>query len=109
MARDHQRPHRGLDGQTPLDRWSQVGYEVRWLEPWSDLDDVCLLEERRKRSARAAGIFAATTNKSGGTPERVPPRWSSVAPSCAGKRAGGSRSARGPRPVKKDMPSGQKS
>jgi len=47
-AEYHQRPHRGLDGQTPLDRWSQVGDEVRWLEPEIDLDDVCLLEERRK-------------------------------------------------------------
>ena len=44
----HQRPHRGLDGQTPLDRWAQAGNEVRWLEPGLDLDDVCLLEARRK-------------------------------------------------------------
>jgi transposase InsO family protein len=44
----HQRPHRGLDKQTPTERWSQVADEVRFLEPGLDLDDVCLLEARRK-------------------------------------------------------------
>lgn len=44
----HQNPHRGLDEQTPLDRWAQVGDDVRWLEPGVDLDDVCLAEARRK-------------------------------------------------------------
>lgn len=44
----HQRPHRGLDGESPLDRWSAVGDEVRGLEPGLDLDDACLLEARRK-------------------------------------------------------------
>lgn len=44
----HHAPHRGLNGQTPLERWSQVGDEVRWLEPGVDLDDVCLLEARRR-------------------------------------------------------------
>jgi transposase InsO family protein len=47
-AEYHQSPHRGLNEQTPLDRWAQVGNEVRWLEPGIDLDDVCLIEARRK-------------------------------------------------------------
>lgn len=44
----HQTPHRGLSGQTPNDRWAQVADQVRWLEPGVDLDDMCLMEERRK-------------------------------------------------------------
>ena len=47
-AEYHHTPHRGLGKQTPLERWAQVGDEVRWLQPELDLDDVCLLEARRK-------------------------------------------------------------
>jgi hypothetical protein len=47
-AEYHHEPHRGLNRETPLDRWAQVGDEVRWLESGLDLDDVCLLEARRK-------------------------------------------------------------
>jgi transposase InsO family protein len=44
----HQTPHRGLGGQTPLDRWAQDGDEVRYPEPGLDLKDLFLFEEKRK-------------------------------------------------------------
>jgi len=44
----HQTPHRGLDGQTPLERWAQTAGEVRFPEPTLDLDDVFLFETTRK-------------------------------------------------------------
>jgi len=44
----HQNPHRGLDGQTPLDRWAQVGDDVRYAGPNVDLDDLFLFETKRK-------------------------------------------------------------
>jgi len=43
----HCSPHRGLEGQTPLDRWAQAGDQVRYLDA-SDLDDLFLAEARRK-------------------------------------------------------------
>jgi transposase InsO family protein len=42
----HCAPHKGLDRQTPLDRWAQVGDEVRYLG--RDLDELFLAEARRK-------------------------------------------------------------
>jgi putative transposase len=42
----HQSPHKGLDGQTPLDRWAQVGDEVRSAE--GDLEELFLAESQRK-------------------------------------------------------------
>lgn len=42
----HRSPHRGLDGVTPLDRWSAVADEVRYLG--LDIDDLFLLEAKRK-------------------------------------------------------------
>ncbi len=44
----HRTPHRGLDGQTPLDRWAHVGDEVRYATPDVDLKDLFLFEEKRK-------------------------------------------------------------
>jgi transposase InsO family protein len=44
----HQRPHKGLDGATPLDRWAQVCDEVRLPEPTLDLAQLFLFEEKRK-------------------------------------------------------------
>lgn len=44
----HQAPHRGLDGETPLDRWSKHGEEVRYLDAKVDLDDLFLFEAKRK-------------------------------------------------------------
>ncbi len=44
----HQSPHRGLDGETPLERWAQTADEVRFPEPDLDLDDQFLFEAARK-------------------------------------------------------------
>lgn len=44
----HQAPHRGLDGETPLDRWAQRASEVKYLDGKVDLDDFFLTEARRK-------------------------------------------------------------
>jgi transposase InsO family protein len=42
----HRTPHRGLDGETPLDKWARVADEVRYLS--EDLDDLFLAEQKRK-------------------------------------------------------------
>jgi transposase InsO family protein len=44
----HHSPHRGLGGQTPLDRWAASADEVRFLGPKVDLDDLFLWETKRK-------------------------------------------------------------
>ena len=45
----HRAPHRGLGGQTPLDRWAQCAGEVRHPdESGLDLEDLFLFETRRK-------------------------------------------------------------
>ena len=44
----HHTPHRGLDGQTPLERWAQTAAQVRFPEPTLDLDDLFLFEAKRK-------------------------------------------------------------
>jgi len=44
----HQSPHRGLDGETPLERWAKCGDEVHYLAAHDDLDELCLTEARRK-------------------------------------------------------------
>ena len=44
----HHAPHRGLDGQTPLERWSGSASDVRYPEPQLDLDDLFLFETTRK-------------------------------------------------------------
>jgi hypothetical protein len=44
----HHTPHRGLDGQTPLERWAQTADQVRFPEPTLDLDDLFLGEATRK-------------------------------------------------------------
>ena len=44
----HQAPHRGLSGQTPLDRWALTGAAVRYPEPGLDLDDLFLFEAKRR-------------------------------------------------------------
>ena len=40
------RPHRGLDGDTPLDRWAMSAQEVQL--PGTDLDEQFLFEEKRR-------------------------------------------------------------
>jgi len=44
----HNSPHRGLDRQTPLERWAQTAQEVRFPEPELDLNDLFLFEAVRK-------------------------------------------------------------
>lgn len=44
----HQAPHRGLDGETPLDRWAKTADEVRYLGSDVDLDGLFLSEATRK-------------------------------------------------------------
>lgn len=44
----HHTPHRGLDGETPLERWASHADEVRFPEPPLDLDDLFLCEVKRK-------------------------------------------------------------
>ena len=44
----HRSPHRGIDRETPLDRWAKCADEVRYLEPGADLDDLFLAEAKRK-------------------------------------------------------------
>ncbi len=56
----HHSPHRGLDGQTPLERWAQSADQVRFPEPGLDLDDLFLFEAKRKvqkdRTASLDGV-----------------------------------------------------
>jgi len=44
----HHTPHRGLNGETPLERWAQCADQVRFVEPGMDLDDLFLFEAARK-------------------------------------------------------------
>jgi transposase InsO family protein len=44
----HHRPHKGLDGETPLDRWAQACDEIRLPEPGLDIAELFLFEEKRK-------------------------------------------------------------
>lgn len=56
----HQAPHRGLDGETPLDRWAQRADDVKYLDGKVDLDDIFFTEARRKvakdRTVSLAGL-----------------------------------------------------
>jgi hypothetical protein len=42
----HQSPHRGLGGETPLDRWAMSASEIRLAEP--DVGELFLFEQKRK-------------------------------------------------------------
>lgn len=44
----HMTPHRGLDNETPLDRWAQVAGRVQVVGPRIDLDEIFLWEDKRK-------------------------------------------------------------
>jgi putative transposase len=44
----HQQPHRGLEQQTPLERWAQTASGLRYPDPGLDLDDLFLFEDQRK-------------------------------------------------------------
>jgi putative transposase len=45
----HRSPHRGLDGETPTDRWAMSSDEVRL--PSNDISDLFLFEQKRKVQA----------------------------------------------------------
>ena len=47
-AEYHHHPHRGLDGQTPLDRWAMSEQPPRLPDPKLDLDALFLFETRRR-------------------------------------------------------------
>ena len=44
----HRSPHRGLDGQTPLDRWAMAARDVRLVGPEHDLEELFLFEQKRR-------------------------------------------------------------
>jgi putative transposase len=44
----HQSPHRGLEGQSPLERWARSAARVRLVSPGLDLSDLFLDEHRRR-------------------------------------------------------------
>lgn len=44
----HHAPHRGLNGQSPLERWAQSADEVRYPDVTLNLDDLFLFEAKRK-------------------------------------------------------------
>lgn len=44
----HQSPHRGIDNETPLERWARVADGVQYPDAQLDLDDLFLFEEQRK-------------------------------------------------------------
>ena len=44
----HHNPHRGLDGETPLDRWAAATEDVHLVGPEYDLDDLFLFEQKRR-------------------------------------------------------------
>lgn len=44
----HQSPHRGIDNETPMERWARVADGVQYPDAHLDLDDLFLFEEKRK-------------------------------------------------------------
>lgn len=44
----HRAPHRGLEGDTPLERWTRGAESVRFPEPGLDLDDLFLFDAQRR-------------------------------------------------------------
>jgi transposase InsO family protein len=57
-AEYHQAPHRGLDGEAPLERWARLAAEVRLVSHDTDLDDLFLLEEKRRvNNDRTVSLF----------------------------------------------------
>ena len=53
----HHAPHHGLDRDTPLDRWAQVGHNVRYPGPDVDLQRIfCYRLERRVSRARTVSV-----------------------------------------------------
>ena len=53
----HLTPHRGLDGETPLDRWARTADQVRHPDPGADLERMFLFEaSRRVSKARTVSL-----------------------------------------------------
>jgi hypothetical protein len=56
----HHAPHRGLDGDTPLERWARSADAVHFPEPGLDLDELFLFETTRRvqrdRTVSLAGV-----------------------------------------------------
>jgi transposase InsO family protein len=56
----HHAPHRGLDGDTPLERWARSAETVHFPEPGLDLDELFLFETTRRvqrdRTVSLAGV-----------------------------------------------------
>ena len=44
----HMTPHRGLDGEIPLDRWARTAERIRYPDPGIDLEQMFLFEVSRK-------------------------------------------------------------
>jgi putative transposase len=44
----HQSPHKGLDGVTPLDRWTMSAQNIRLVDPGVNLGELFLFEQKRK-------------------------------------------------------------
>ena len=44
----HQSPHKGLEGVTPLDRWTMSAHDIRLVDQGCDLDDLFLFEQKRR-------------------------------------------------------------
>lgn len=44
----HQAPHRGLDGNTPLDAWAARAAGVEYVGARADIEDLFLFEDRRQ-------------------------------------------------------------
>lgn len=44
----HQSPHRGLDGQIPIDRWAMAAGRIQTVGPNTDLDALFLWEQKRR-------------------------------------------------------------
>jgi putative transposase len=56
----HQAPHKGLDGQTPLDAWAMRSGEVRSVGPELDLREMFLLQAQRRVRARRRRVVIRT-------------------------------------------------
>ena len=51
-------PHRGLDGDTPLDRWARTAGRIRYPDPGIDLERMFLFEASRKAAkARTVSLL----------------------------------------------------
>ena len=55
----HLAPHRGLDGEAPLDAWARSAGDVRQIGPETDIDRIFRFpHERRVRKDRTVSLFA---------------------------------------------------